>query len=112
MSKTIFIDLDGTLVFHNYEPLIQDDIFLPGAIDFLIRCRQSNYYCILTTNRSKINSYQVIEHLYFNYNFKFDREIFDLPVGIRFIINDNKNEEIRAIAIPVERNFGLKDIFV
>ena len=112
MSKTIFIDLDGTLVFHNYEPLVQDDVFLPGAIDFLIRCMQLNYFCILTTNRSKEKSHQVLEHLHVKYNFKFDLEIFDLPVGIRLLINDNKNDEVRAIAIPVVRNFGLKDICI
>ena len=112
MSKTIFIDLDGTLVIHNYRPLIVDDVFLPGAIDFLVKARQSGYFCILTTNRSKINSKNLIDYLNYNHDFKFDREMYDLPVGIRFIINDNKDEEVRAIAIPLVRNFGLKDISI
>lgn len=112
MSKTIFIDLDGTLVFHNYSPTSTEDTFLPGAIEFLINAKKRNDYCILTTNRSEENSQFVIDFLKNNYNFIFNREIYDLPVGIRIIVNDNKNDEIRAIAIPVTRNVGLKEISI
>jgi ribonucleotide monophosphatase NagD (HAD superfamily) len=112
MSKTIFIDLDGTLVIHNYKPLIVSDVFLPGATDFLINAKAQNCYCILTTNRSKENSQEVISYLLSEHNFKFDREIYDLPVGIRYLINDNKDDEVRAIAIPLERNLGLINISI
>jgi predicted secreted acid phosphatase len=112
MSKTIFIDLDGTLVFHNYHPNSQVDIFLPGAIEFLINSRSKGYYCVLTTNRSESNCKGTISSLQKLINFKFDRTIFDLPVGIRILINDNKDDEVRALAIPINRNIGLYGVDV
>lgn len=107
MSKTIFIDLDGTLVFHNYQPNTEKDVFLPGAIEFLLNARTKGYYCVLTTNRSESNSREVISSLRKLINFEFDRTIFDLPVGIRVLINDNKDEEVRALAFAIDRNVGL-----
>lgn len=110
MSKTIFIDLDGTLVLHNYSPSTQEDQFLPGSLEFLANARAKGYYCVLTTNRNESNSKRVIFLLRKLINFEFDRTIFDLPVGIRILINDNKDNEVRAIAFPVTRNFGLNEV--
>lgn len=112
MPKTLFIDLDGTLVFHNYHPREVEDQFLPGALDFLEKARALNNYCVLTTNRSEENSRAVISALRNLIGFSFDREIYELPVGIRVLINDNKNDEVRAIAIPLERNKGLERVIV
>ena len=112
MSKTVFIDLDGTIVFHNYEPLKVKDKFLPGVLSFLKKLKDENFFCILTTNRSKEMAEPVILMLKKEIQFEFDREIFDLPVGVRVLINDNKNEEVRAIAFAVNRNTGLTNLTI
>ena len=110
MPRTIFIDLDGTLVKHNYSPLVTQDSFLPGAVDFLRHARSAGHYCILTTNRSAEKSEAVLKELLTHYNFSFERVMFDLPVGVRILINDTKGTEVRAIAVPVLRDVGLEDI--
>lgn len=110
MPKTLFIDLDGTLVHHNYTPFEVDDVFLPGAIAFLQEAKKSDCYCVLTTNRSHLAAEKTLHRLRSEFDFEFDRTLFDLPVGIRVLINDTKDTEVRAIAIPVQRNVGLVGI--
>ena len=51
--KTYFIDIDGTLVKHNYDPENIPEEFLPGALDFLKSI--SSECVILTTSRSPEN---------------------------------------------------------
>lgn len=112
MRKTLFIDLDGTLVFHNYYPREIEDQFLPGALEFLEKASASGHYCVLTTNRSEENSRAVLSTLRDLIGFSFDRAMYELPVGVRVLINDNKDHEVRAIAVPLERNKGLESVVV
>lgn len=110
MPKTLFIDLDGTLVRHNYTPFDVDDVLLPGVIDFLLEAKRTACFCVLTTNRSALAAEKILNRLRDEIDFVFNVTLFDLPVGIRVLINDTKEDEVRAIAIPVQRNVGLKDI--
>ncbi len=110
MSKTLFIDLDGTLVYHNYRPLEEADRILPGVLDFLTEARAKGYFVVLTTNRSQEKAQGALDLLKNSIQFNFDRALYDLPVGIRVLINDNKDQEVRALAMPLERNKGLVGI--
>lgn len=111
--KTIFIDLDGTIVCHNYYPFIQDDRFhiTSGAISFLQKLREDNCYVILTTGRSRIQCIKIIKHLKKEYNFKFDKCIYSLPTGKRVLINDYKNtNEHKVSAYEIKRDHGLREL--
>lgn len=110
MPKTLFIDLDGTLVRHNYTPFDVDDVLLPGALEFLLDARRAGHFCILTTNRSAAAAERILARLRTEAGFVFERTLFDLPVGVRVLINDTKGDEVRAVAIPVPRDQGLEGI--
>jgi hypothetical protein len=111
MAKTIFIDLDGTIVKHNYTPLITPDVLLPGALEFLTVAMRAGHTLILTTNRNIDECIDTLSMLQLH-GIKFRDTLCGIPVGIRILINDNKDNEIRAVAIPVERDKGLENIIV
>jgi len=107
---TIFVDLDGTLVEHNYEPTIKTDVFLPGALEMLKAWHDQGHKISITTARGykeargamlKIRSYvspsvQIIVRC---------------TTGIRVLINDRSPEgENKAFAINVNRNEGLAGV--
>ena len=110
--STIFVDLDGTLVEHNYNPDEQEERFLPGALTFLLKMEEKGYHIILTTARSQENCQKFLE-LMASYGFVFHDCLFNLPTGPRIIINDNKpdsKEPYKAVALNVERNRGLEQL--
>lgn len=110
MSKTLFIDMDGTLVKHNYDPQNTEDEILPGVFEFLSNTKEMGCFHVLTTNRSKKNCEKILAVFADKISFAFDLELYDLPVGIRILINDNKGSEVRAIAIPLTRDQGLEEV--
>ena len=57
-----FLDVDGTLVVHNYSPEEQEDVFLPGAVDFLRNTSESSVV-ILTTSRTENHMSGVMKKL-------------------------------------------------
>jgi hypothetical protein len=40
----------------------------------------------------------------------FDQVICDLPVGPRFLVNDSKGKEVRAVAIALDRDSGIESV--
>jgi beta-phosphoglucomutase-like phosphatase (HAD superfamily) len=108
--KTYFIDMDGTLVKHNYHPREIPDIILPGVVEFLLKLRSNGCYCILTTSRSELECKSILLRFKFEHSFEFDRHIYGLPSNIRVLINDNKNGLIKALAIAVDRDSGLEGL--
>ncbi len=108
--KTYFIDMDGTLVKHNYNPREVPDVILPGVVEFLQKLRTNDCFCILTTSRSEVECTGILQKFRTEYSFEFDKSIYDLPSNVRVLINDSKNGLVKAVAIAVERDNGLKGL--
>jgi hypothetical protein len=113
-KKTIFIDIDGTLIKHkgNLTTMLTSNIeILPGVIYKLNEWESKGYIIILTTGRKeclrKITEEQLLKNGIF-----YDQLIMGLNRGERILINDIKpNNNMRvATAIQVERDKGLSDI--
>ena len=116
-TKTIFCDIDGTLV--RFPDDINDfkDIpkgkksleVLPGAIDKLWDWETNGYRIILTTGR-KESMRSITEKLLSDAGIFYDQLIMGLGPGKRYLINDINNGFNTAFAINVERNKGLESI--
>jgi uridine kinase len=110
---TIFCDLDGTLIKHVPVPSASgDDIeLLDGSIEKLKEFRENGYLVVLTTSRTQANIFGVLEKLR-AVGLECDQIICDLPIGPRHLINDSKDQEVRAIAHALIRDAGLKDVTI
>jgi hypothetical protein len=112
--KTIFCDIDGTLVEHA-PPSISSQpthkmVLLENTSDKLIEWDKKGYYIILTTGRKeslrKLTEKQLSEVGIF-----YDQLIMGIGGGPRYLINDNKPEGTEsAFHFCLKRNKGIKDI--
>tara|TARA_R100000734_G_C3307136_1_gene97670 strand:- start:286 stop:651 length:366 start_codon:yes stop_codon:yes gene_type:complete len=113
--KTIFCDIDGTLVEH-MKPSEATMPFscmkpLPGAVDKLLEWERKGYNIILTTGRRNCARKQTEEQLA-NAGIVYDQLIMGFGGGKRYLINDRKpnGQEDYAVAINIERNTGIGNI--
>jgi hypothetical protein len=126
LNNTWFIDIDGTIVKHLSNDTLDVAIEKKGDESYLLETPISksvrflnsippNDTIVLTTARDskhKEHTLKMLEH----YNIKYDRILFDLRSGPRYLINDTKpigvvgNEKPiqTAFAINVERDKGIK----
>jgi hydroxymethylpyrimidine pyrophosphatase-like HAD family hydrolase len=112
--KTIFCDIDGTLVEHfppgeifsGFKPKV-----LPGTIKKLLEWDKKGYNIILTTGRKESMRKITIEQLELAGIF-YDQLIMGIGGGVRVLINDYKpnSTEETAVAITLERDFGISKI--
>ena len=112
--KTIFCDIDGTLLkhfpagqsFNSYEPKV-----LPGTIEKLLEWDKKGYIIILTTGR-KNSMRKITEKQLEIAGIFYDQLIMGIGGGVRILINDYKpnNTEETAVAITLERDFGISKI--
>lgn len=117
MSKTIFCDIDGTLVsYESRDPFVQLHpntklTLLPGVKELLNEWNRKEYNVILTTGR-KESARKVTEEQLREIGITYDQLIMGLGGGQRVLINDKKpdSDEDTAIAIVVQRNKGLEGI--
>jgi len=112
--KTLFIDIDGTLLFHWGEPNAQTKYpttILSGVLKKFAEWNMKGYYIILVTGRRESERAATIKQLE-NVGIVYDMLITGIGHGDRVIINDLKpdSEYPTAIAITVERNAGISDI--
>lgn len=112
--KTIFCDIDGTLVEHTPPSVASKPThkmtLLEGTINKLLEWDKKGYYIILTTGRKeslrKLTEKQLSEVGIF-----YDQLIMGIGGGSRYLINDNKPEGTEsAFHFCLERNKGIKDI--
>lgn len=114
--KTIFCDIDGTLVkfpetFEDFKQLPKGKIkmkLLPGTLDKLWEWETAGYNIILTTGR-KESMRQETERQLKEVGIFWDHLIMGLGPGPRYLINDKNNGNDTAFAINVERNGGIYD---
>ena len=112
--KTIFCDIDGTLIEHkgnlvknNTEPIS----LLPSTLDQIIQWDKHSYKIILTTSRKESMRAETAAALT-KAGIIYDEMIMGLPNGDRVLINDRKPHGIRntAYAINLVRNSGLEGV--
>lgn len=111
--RTIFIDMDGTLVHHHgtYEDMIwAEPIILDGVLEFIEQELAVDSHIIITTARSEMHKKQTEAQLA-KLGIKYHRLIMDITAGERVLINDDKPDmEITARAHVVSRNTGLRPL--
>lgn len=125
LNKTWFIDIDGTIVYHqnnfNLDDIIEelgdDSHTMEKPIERSVKFLNSipgDDTIVLTTARDSRHKDHTIRMLKY-YNIRYDRIMFDLRAGPRYLINDikppgvsgNTNPIQTAIAVNLERDKGI-----
>ena len=114
MTKTIFCDIDGTILKHKadiYKNILEPPEILDGVIEKFKEWDKNNYKIILTTGRKSSTRKQTIEQLN-SLGIIFDELIMGLPNGDRILINDKKTDGIEntAYAYNLVRNEGMNNL--
>ena len=115
--KTIFCDIDGTLVkfpdtFEGFKNLPKGEHkmeLLDGSLDKLWEWETSGYNIILTTGRKESMRPETERQLR-EVGIFWDHLIMGLGPGPRYLVNDKNAGSNTAYAINVERNGGIKDV--
>jgi len=114
-SKTIFCDLDGTLVKHPGDVrVVQDPNYelevLPGVDKLLYEIDVNSYHLVITTGRKESAREATVKQLQ-RAGILYDQLIMGFGGGDRILINDRKPNSDRdtAYVINVDRNKGIID---
>lgn len=112
---TIFLDIDGTIIKHQKDLLsmiTNNAEVIEGTVEKLLEWHAAGYKIILTTARpesARLKTQQQLSELGIIYH----QLIMNLGSGPRVVINDTKpNGTITAIAKPLIRDTGIKDIIL
>ena len=111
--KTIFIDIDGTMLRHNGDlskQMITPPVVLPEVVERFNDWNRKGYHIVLTTGRKECMRKMTVKALLDNGIF-YDQLVMGLPRGERILINDTKpdmNQTARAFVVC--RNDGLSSI--
>ncbi len=115
--KTIFCDIDGTLVKHqspftSSQPNSHMEL-LPGTLEKLEEWDRAGYNIILTTGRRESMRKETIRQLN-EVGIIYDYLIMGIKGGKRYLINDRKpnNDTDYAEAINLNRNVGIKNLSI
>jgi hypothetical protein len=114
--KTIFCDIDGTLVKHvppsvAASPNHKMEI-LEGTIEKLLEWDKKGYYIILTTGR-KERLREITQKQLSEVGIFYDQLIMGIGGGPRYLINDKKPDGVEtAFSICLDRNSGIKKISI
>jgi hydroxymethylpyrimidine pyrophosphatase-like HAD family hydrolase len=108
--KTVFCDIDGTLLAHTGDILenLQTTSVLPHVLESIRKWDKLNYRIILTTGRQESTRRQTEQQL-MNAGIVYSDLIMGLPNGSRVVINDKKPNSIEntCYAVNIPRNEGL-----
>jgi hypothetical protein len=112
--KTLFIDIDGTLLHHHGFPgqqTIMPTIVLPGVIKKMAEWEVKGYRVILVTGR-KESERDGTEKQLMSAGIQYDQLIMGINRGDRVIINDMKPDSDipTAVAINLVRNTGIENV--
>ena len=111
--KTIFCDIDGTLIEHfgsHYTQITQEPVVLESTIDTIRAWDQKGYNIILTTGRRE-SARQVTADQLSSLGIFYDQLIMGVGAGPRVLINDRKSDGTdTAYAINLDRNEGITNV--
>ena len=113
--KTLFLDIDGTLVKHENPSITSKPshkmVVLKGTIDRLLEWNKKGYTIILTTGRRESMRDKTKIQLE-TFGIFYDQLIMGIGGGERIIINDRKeNSNLDTCqSINLDRNQGIKNI--
>lgn len=111
--KTVFCDIDGTLLMHmgDIQSNLDEPTALRNVVNTIREWDRANYRIILTTGR-KESTRERTEHQLHKAGIVYDDLIMGLPNGDRVLINDKKTKGVRntAYAVNVVRNGGLDNV--
>jgi phosphoglycolate phosphatase-like HAD superfamily hydrolase len=111
--KTIFLDIDGTLLKHQgglSQIAATPPVLLDGVHEKLDEWDKKGYRIILITGR-KESMREITKNQLKQVGIYYDRLIMGVGNGPRFLINDTSAEgEDTAFGITVKRNNGIKDV--
>lgn len=100
---TLFIDLDGTLVLHNYDPEKLEDVIIESTFDWVMSLKNTSV--IITTSRTFDHAKLAVKKLE-DRGMSINLTLCNLPTGKRTIVNDSHDSTEKAIAVNLERNKG------
>ena len=110
LPKTWIFDLDGTLVEHNGY-LHDGDKLLPGVKEFWDRIPATDFILILTSRRKA--EQRITEQFLTDNQIRFDQIIYELPMGERILLNDDKPSGLpMAFSVRRKRDEGLEGFAV
>ena len=113
--KTIFCDLDGTLVKHSNPVEVQNPDLelkvLPGTHERLREWDSKGYYIVITTGRKR-SAREATKKQLSRAGILYDELIMGFGGGDRVIINDRKpnSERDTVYAINLTRNEGIENV--
>lgn len=108
LSKTWVFDLDGTLVEHNGYKTGEDKL-LPGVKEFWAQIPETDYILILTAREIAVK--EKTEKFLKNNLIRFNKILFEMPMGERILINDDKPSGLpMAFSVRPKRNEGLTNL--
>ena len=112
ITKTIFCDLDGTLIVHHgnfLDTINREPTWLPGAKEQIFEWNRLGYRIFITTGRP--SSYrEETEAALKKLGIPYEQLIMDCGNGERIIVNDRKSDgTITASSINLNRNEGFID---
>lgn len=112
--KTLFIDIDGLLLFHYGKGIEQANLrpkLLPGVLKKFDEWDRKGYRFILVTGRRESERIATEKQLQ-SVGIVYDRLIMGIGGGQRVVINDLKPNSVHptAMSICVERNKGIETI--
>jgi len=109
-SKTIFCDIDGTLVKYNTDVIFQSKPTplnpLPTTKDAIKSWINSDYQIILTTGRKESMRELTMKQLA-DAGIIYDQLIMGIGLGTRILINDKKDKQNTAFCVNLMQNSGL-----
>jgi hypothetical protein len=106
--RTWILDLDGTIVKHNGYRNEEGDKVLDGVIDFFENEVMQDDYVLIVTARSAKYKEDTIKFLDEN-KIRFNQIIFDMPSGLRILINDKKPDGTEtALSFNMDRDQGMR----
>lgn len=110
LPKTWIFDLDGTLVKHNGYKSHGEDTLLEGVKEYLDKLPKDDQVIILTS-RQEYYREKTLAFLE-SHGIRFDRILFDMPMGERILVNDRKPSGLdMAVALNLDRDhFSLPEI--
>jgi len=113
-TKTIFSDIDGTLVHQvNFEDLDPfKSVALPGVVDKMVKWFKEGNHIVLTTARPESLRHETIQEMDI-LGIPFHQLVMGIGRAERILINnssDKNPDEVRAKGIIVNKNGGFGDV--